>query len=312
MLELEPGLALTPGQRPEVRAQFTTSERAPDIFNSMTLHERYARASVPILRDGRFVHVPVAPALDKIQDPEVLRELEELDRQPFADGLDGRRITAETIVEVADPRRTISQDAACSCSATSLEEHLAENDPEEFVDTVAALSSPAGKHGFLQRTGVCDDGTGRTTVDRLVQDAYMAVGGERSLEMAVMADVVCGENFDVVLVDDSDRSAVLDAVRSSAGSAPIVLGVDWHGEGHMVMAKGMEADQVVFFNPRGFQPQTLARLGPDHQVRPDGLESSAELARRVEFALVPERLVQGIDEDHLIPVRLEELLKASA
>jgi hypothetical protein len=110
-------------------------------------------------------------------DPKVLSGLNDLLKQPMADGIDRHQVLSDLVSELADPSN-VRQGNHSTCGAVSTSMILLKENPAEYVRVVAGLSSPAGtvkleSGATLKRVEVPtrDD---RSAVQQLVAPAMMA------------------------------------------------------------------------------------------------------------------------------------------
>lgn len=148
----------------------------PGQSETLSLDEHLGR----LLDDGKL------DVRDK-RGNDLLTNLSWLSTDRLAAGVDSGLLTAQAIVQTADPGRTITQGDHGTCAATTIEYVLATRNPSEFVRVARGLT---GDDGWVQLAGgkmatrvpdsVAEDHSGRTQLDRVVQAAFMQVGGADS------------------------------------------------------------------------------------------------------------------------------------
>ncbi|MGE5706975.1 MAG: hypothetical protein ACM3YO_01475, partial [Bacteroidota bacterium] len=115
---------------------------------------------------------------DRKLTPAVMNELGALVQSPMAQGLDRGQIIKETLLQLNDPM-LVDQGTRSTCTAAVVQYLAIKQQPDRYVAMIAGLVSPSGQAKLpsgetLNRVGsLSSDGTGRSMVDQLVQNALM-------------------------------------------------------------------------------------------------------------------------------------------
>lgn len=251
----------------------------------------------------------------KLSEP-TLQNLSDLTQKPRASGLDGAALTRETVAILSGPDQNIWQSDRFTCGATNLERQLAEN-PEAFTQLVANLSSLEGKtfltSGFeLARAegSANDDGSGRTSADRLIQSSIMATAGaargaydvtsdrfgedrEGGLKIAeISAITALAQNQAQVVIAYGTPAAKATAellTRLQPGESFQTAMTNWestngrsNGKDHMLLVQGCQNGEVTYFDPADHAQHTVSQR--DFLWKTQYLVLPQSLADRVQFS----------------------------
>jgi hypothetical protein len=244
-----------------------------------------------------------------------LQNLSDLTRKPRASGLDGAALTRETVAILSGPDQNIWQSDRFTCGATNLERQLADH-PEALTQLVANLSSPEGKtflvSGFeLPRAegSAEDDGSGRTSADRLIQSSLMATAGaarghydvasdrfgedkDRGLRIAeISAITALAQNQAQLVIAYGTPAAKATAellTRLQPGESFQTAMTNWestngrsNGKDHMLLVQGCQDGRVTYFDPADHAQHTVSQR--DFLWKTAYLVLPQSLADRVQF-----------------------------
>ena len=208
------------------------------------------------------------------QDSTVSERLHSLSSKDRASGFDPRNLTIETIALLAKPEKSVYQGAdRLSCGAANMELQLTES-PALLTRIVDDLSSPdgiskVGKDAKLHRLSNVEewDGTGRNSVDRLLQGALMNFAGEakgaydplsdkfangaqglKVTEIAQASATLEGQDYAVLVHDGETAKEVQRVLKSLPKDESIQLGVSWGNEDHIVTLLERDGDMANYFD----------------------------------------------------------------
>ncbi len=279
----------------EARAALATNTLAERVaLMQLSESDRAAYLAVrrELLRDGGD---PVAAlALQTMllegrlaRHPQLLANLQAVVSQALAPELDRQQLLADLVQEVAVPE-AINQTSKGTCVPTAIGIQLAMNDPAEYVRLVSGLATPEGtvvtRGGDVLRRepGVFDDGTSRSTAQRLLAPALMELGNgdheydngadqnqERVLWWTNEYQGLYPEQADRILESlygrdfayhslgsQTERERAMDYVSERlAQGESVLVAVAWGDGGHQLLVTGTElvdgVEYVRYVNPWG-------------------------------------------------------------
>ena len=300
---LQPG---APVELSEVRQQ-KLAGLAPDrrqAFESLFNHFQGVDVTVP----GRADKVSVNEALGRLLESgkldvkdkngnDLLHNLTAMASQPAAAGLDARLATAQTVMHLADPAATMTQGSKGTCAAATVEYMLARRNPAEYARVAAGLMSPQGAVDLASgkpinrvADSVPEDGSGRTSVQRVMQAAFMNAeaggqagqysnvtdtfqspqspgwnpfrffgktpeqGGLTPEQVQDLATQATGEKYVEIFREGHDPFQALPLIQRAAqtpGSDGVPVSMQWDGGRHRVLVTDIRGDRVYFRNPWG-------------------------------------------------------------
>jgi hypothetical protein len=235
-------------------------------------------------------------------------QLQSLTTKKRADGIDGAQLTREVVAALDQPdQQTVYQgDNRYTCAATNLERQLADS-PAKFSALAEGLSSPEGRSELglfpeLRRAegSQFEDGSGRNTVNRLIQGALMTVAGEqhggydvakdsfgdnsgkglKTRDIARLTAYAQSENQAVVVHDGGTHQEFERLVRSAQPGQTFQLGVSWKkGQDHMLLFQGREGEEASYFDPQAGQSGTMPLK---------------DLLFKTQMAIFPQSRMQGV------------------
>ncbi len=213
-----------------------------------------------------------------------LENLNSLTRQARAAGLDGVQLTRETVAILSGPDQNIWQSDRFTCGATNLERQWADQ-PESFTKIVANLTGMDGKttlvSGFtLARAegSAQADGSGRTSVDRVLQSSIMASagagrghydvssdrfsndqgGGLKIAEISSMTALSQNASQLVIAYDSKSAKATQDLIgKLHPGESFQTAMTNWEGKDHMLLFQGTRDGSAVYFDPADHAQHTV-------------------------------------------------------
>lgn len=271
-------LRMSPQDREAYRAVRTQLEKSGDVVSLLALQRLLFTGKLPGAKDlnGGLT---------------LLGWLGELanGRAPIADGLNRTALLTELVQELAVPS-AINQGPRGTCGPTTALVELAMKHPAEYARLVMGLASPkgevktAGGETLRREPGTGpNDGTGRSSVQRLLGPALMELADERDYvdqtgenagttaqEQARLHDALFGTNwegeaFKLVGDDAASKRKAIDGIRESLRGGQPVPAMIYLGEGgefvnHWVLVVGRESrngqEYVRFVNPWG-QVETM-------------------------------------------------------
>ncbi len=196
---------------------------------------------------------------------------------PLADGIDRNKMLCDLTQEIATPN--CIEQVGPTCVATSVQIHLLQHDPAEFVRLYTGLVSPegtvttAGGDQLKREPGVIEGHDG-TLTQRVMgsamtdvgngDEAYDPDGGLGTHETDVLLESIYGERFDEysynphslgeAVGDEFTRRDLLDRARRG-DSFFVGLNYGKDGGGHQLLVTGTEVkdgvEYVIFVNPWG-------------------------------------------------------------
>ncbi|GMU59894.1 MAG: hypothetical protein AMXMBFR34_16570 [Myxococcaceae bacterium] len=214
----------------------------------------------------------------------LLGSLANVTKQELAEGVDRQLLLGDLVQEVAIPE-SVAQRGRGTCVPTSIEIHLLQNNPAEYVRLVSGLATPEGEvttvgGDVLKREdGVLEDKTSRSVPQLLLAPALMELGdgladydnaadqhhggnldGKTGLT-AAQADVVLeslyGHDFAFQSTGSAEeKKAGTDFVleQVAAGHSPLVA-LKWGTGSHKLLVTGTETrdgvEYVKVINPWG-------------------------------------------------------------
>ncbi|MBL8952994.1 MAG: hypothetical protein JNK82_19610 [Myxococcaceae bacterium] len=196
---------------------------------------------------------------------------------PLADGVDRDQLVTDLVQELATPT-SINQGPRGTCAPTSIAVQLAMENPAEYARIAAGLASPSGEVRLaggetLRREDgtAADDGSGRSTVQRMMGPAMMEMGngdqnydsatdagaGAWSPELDHLYEQIMGrpmsEQRTTTDEQRADAMATIDAEVAQGQTVPVALA--WPGGYHKVLVTGTETvdgvEYVKYVNPWG-------------------------------------------------------------
>lgn len=297
----------------------------PLTLTSLSTAQKAAFAALPGPAAAAFQHVlnVVANPSSQQQLAELLEKgalaqtdgekttaehLQALTDKKRASGIDGGQLTRELVSTLAQPdKETVYQGLdKYTCAATNLERQLAEK-PAALAGLVEGLSNESGraqlgKFPQLQRApgSLTEDSSGRNTLNRLVQGAFMSFVGQlhggydaaadtygdgtspgvKPLEIALMTACADGANHAVVVHDGGTHAEFEKVVRAAQQGQNFQLGVSWKGQDHMILFKGREGEDAHYFDP---------------QAGTGGTMPLKDLLFKSQMGIFPESLLQGTE-----------------
>lgn len=218
----------------------------------------------------------------------------------LADGLDRGKLLSDVVQELATPD-AIAQHTKNTCGPTAASIYLAMNNPAEYVRLATGLASPSGQvelanGATLQRVDntIADDGSGRSTSQRLMEPALMdyangplgydnardvhtiggigTVPGALPFMMEPVLEAVTGQQFDSIdLVYPWARTQVMDNIKAltDQGKQAMVMTqyTDAGMQGlHWITVTNVTDDQVTYVNPWG-REETISRQQFEDMLR---------------------------------------------
>ncbi len=213
-----------------------------------------------------------------------LENLHSLTDKPRAGGLDGAQLTRETIAILSQPDSNIWQSDRFTCGATNLQRQWADQ-PESFTRIVSNLTGLEGKTILaggcvLQRAegSAQDDGSGRSSVDRVLQSSIMASAGAGrgiynvetdrfgddstgGLKIAEIAGITAtSQNHPQVVIayDSKSAKAAQELIgKMEPGESFQAAMTNWEGKDHMLLLQGTQDGQARYFDPADHAQHTV-------------------------------------------------------
>jgi hypothetical protein len=210
-------------------------------------------------------------------DLTVAEHLHSLTEKPRASGFSGTVLTKQTIALLAEPEKSVFQgEKRYTCGAANMQHQLSES-PALLARIVDELSDPEGSLEAVPGVELerpihaeADDGSGRNSINRLLQGALMNVAagesngpydaltdrfanGEAALESRQIAQVTAdltGHDQTVVLHDSGTSKEFHRLFKSLPKDQTFQVGAYWEEQDHMLLCLGQEDGQVEFFNPQ--------------------------------------------------------------
>lgn len=221
---------------------------------------------------------------DRKLTPAVMNELTALVQSPMAQGLDRGQIIKETLLQLNDPMR-VDQGTRSTCTAAVVQYLSIKQQPDRYVAMIAGLVSPSGQAklpggGTISRVGsLSSDGTDRSMVDQLVQNALMtyATGsynpvtdrnGDNSVGLTAqrfdhLIEGVMNDSYSTMQIDESftAEQALIQLKQSTARGEQVPVGLQWKSGGHKILIQRFDQGLVFYFNPWGrMESMTEAEL----------------------------------------------------
>ncbi|ODT69193.1 hypothetical protein ABS71_09200 [bacterium SCN 62-11] len=213
-----------------------------------------------------------------------LENLHNLTEQPRAKGLDGAQLTRETLAILSSPDSNIWQSSRFTCGATNLERQWADQ-PERFSQVVENLTGLQASttliSGYtLQRAqgSTDEDGSGRSSVDRVLQSSIMASAGaargdysvetdrfgndpEGGLKIAEIAGITAAaqNRSQVVIAYDSKSARAAQELigKMEPGESFQAAMTNWEGKEHMLLFQGGQDGSARYFDPADRSQHTI-------------------------------------------------------
>lgn len=242
---------------------------------------------------------------------------------PLAEPKDRRQVLSDVVQEIAQPH-TIDQGAVGSCAPTSLAIDLAQRAPAEYARLAVGVASPAGTVTLAGGLPITrppgterDDGTGRSTVQRMLGSALYDVSngdapytggvgvGSDTVHSSLLASQLFGKQLKGAAVksgDELSRSRLMQVIGTQlAAGQHVSVGLSWEGGNHRVLVTRAADGSIEFVNPWGreermslseFQSR-LVELTYDPSVLSPELQNAA-LAYEPKLTRVAARRLQHV------------------
>lgn len=241
-----------------------------------------------------------AQSKDGVSAAESLRDLTKTER---ASGLNGEELTHQTIDLLTDSLSY--QGDRYSCGAASLQVKLSEERPGELAYLIEDLTDHDGRTNFgdepltLQPNSLGDDGSGRNTLDRTLQSAFMAFAGSargtynvltdkfsdndkglKGIEIARLCAAAEGEEMAVLHHNSKTYQTFRPLLKSTPEDRNVLVGVSWNDQDHILTYRGKKDGKAKFF---------------DTQTGAAGEMPLDDFLFKVQFAIFPESKLDGLD-----------------
>jgi hypothetical protein len=230
-------------------------------------------------------------AMDKVGEGNLLDSLSKLATQELGAGINRSEVLSQTLQAVADPS-SITQGAALTCGAATVQIMLAKESPAEYARLMAGL---AGADGKVKLAGgkelVREAGWNASQIpgaaNQLMQTAFMeyATGnydsvndlradGKKGLyvdEVAFLQEGVLGRA--VTEVEGNSDDVMLKISGQANSGKPVSVLVEGEGGGHYVQVTKVKDGKLTYIDPRDGQEHTVDAAEFQKQVRAANIDA---------------------------------------
>ncbi len=222
---------------------------------------------------------------------DLLDNLTTMNTQNTNPGLNQHLLTAQGIVQTAQPAHTMTQGDHGTCAASTVQYMLADQRPAEYIRLANGITGQqgrvdmaSGKELTLVGDSIPEDKSGRTALDRVMQASFMNVEGGQSGQYSNQSDSFHNNgSFNPFHMFHQEQGGLLpQQVQSLASDAmgepyvqiyqqgqqdprqavgmidnltrngqPVPVSMNWDGGGHRILVTKVENGQVYYRNPWG-------------------------------------------------------------
>lgn len=247
---------------------------------------------------------------DVNKDQTTLEYLAEMATKPRASGIDGANLARQTVAALASPDLEIDQGKTFTCGATNSMRQLADQ-PAAFARVAVQLSQSGGEaqlggeHSVNRVSdSVGEDNSGRNTLEKLIQGAFMQhAGGPESgaysgyddifsdgtpglkpLQIARLTASLQDENQAVLYHDSKSTKELRAHVQNLAEGESFQVGGTWTDREHMRLVTGFSEGNIQYYDPDPSNPRS-------------GSEPMHDFLWKTAFAVLGEEQIQAMNLD---------------